>query len=97
MRLEAYKPGVTDANGSIWQEIDADARTYQNATGNIIGATRPNVVGRRGNNAVYQIALQPLSPSAVTGLDPASKDATLEVAFDGKTMVSIPVQFSCEN
>jgi hypothetical protein len=97
IQLEVYKPGVTDTNSPAWQNINASMRTVQEDNGKVIREGRPNVVGRRGNNAVYDLDISTVAPSAVTGLDPASQKASLEISFDGQEALSIPLNFSCRN
>lgn len=65
IELEVYQAGVTDTDSAVWEKIDASMQTVQNETGKVIKEGRPRVIGRSGNNAVYEIYLPGISPDSV--------------------------------
>jgi hypothetical protein len=98
--FEYFQQGVTDNSGvAVWQQVNAQAQTVKDSTGEVIGTASIPVVGTDGNNVVYNIYLPTINPMTVSTLDPEMQNrgtmhAHLNVTLNGVQVLSLPVDYS---
>jgi hypothetical protein len=96
LTFQVYKPGITDnPNASVWQSINAETELVRGNSEETLQKRSANYIERVGNNALYHININELSPCVAVLSEPSIEFSELFINLDGQLASTIFLHYTC--